>query len=78
MLSGRFRTFQHDHHFTATRHGTLLADKLTFSLPFGPAGWIVSRTIMVPHIRTLLRRRFQLLKHLAETEEWRRYLPPSS
>jgi hypothetical protein len=31
--------------------------------------------VMVPHIRRLLRRRFALLKRIAESEEWREYVP---
>jgi hypothetical protein len=30
---------------------------------------------MVPHIAGLVQRRFQLLKRVAESEEWREYLP---
>jgi hypothetical protein len=29
---------------------------------------------MVPHIRGLMARRFRLLKRVAESEEWRKYL----
>ena len=33
---------------------------------------------MVPHIRSLMRRRFLMLKQVAESEEWRQYLPELS
>jgi ligand-binding SRPBCC domain-containing protein len=75
MIAGRFRSFQHDHHLQATPEGVLLRDELRFSMPFGLPGWIVGRLIMVPHIRGLLRRRFRLLKRIAESDEWRSYLP---
>jgi ligand-binding SRPBCC domain-containing protein len=74
MGRGRFATFQHDHHFLATQGGTLLEDELRFSMPFGWAGETVGRLLMVPHIEGLLRRRFALLKRLAEGDEWRRYV----
>ena len=74
MLAGRFRSFQHDHHFEATSHGVQLRDELRFSMPLGLAGWMVGRWIMVPHIRRLLRRRFLLIRRIAESEEWRQYL----
>ena len=74
MGRGRFAAFQHDHHFTETPTGTLLEDELRFSMPFGFAGALVGRFIMVPHIRGLLHRRFALLKRLAEGEGWRQYL----
>jgi ligand-binding SRPBCC domain-containing protein len=77
MASGRFRAFAHDHEFTEMDGHTLLKDTVRFSLPFGPAGKLVARYIMVPHIRGLLQRRFHLLKRIAESEEWRQYLPPA-
>jgi ligand-binding SRPBCC domain-containing protein len=77
MDSGRFRIFSHDHKLTAAGARTLLHDTVRFSMPFGRAGKLLGQTILVPHIRGLLRRRFALLKHIAESqsEEWRIYLP---
>ena len=74
MGRGRFRTFQHDHHFSEVQGGTLLEDELRFSMPLGWAGRMVGRVVMVPHIRGLLRRRFGLLKGLAEGDGWREYV----
>ena len=71
---GRFAFFQHDHHLSATPDGTLLEDEVRFTLPFGPAGRLVARLILIPHIRGLLRQRFALLKRLAETDAWRKVL----
>ena len=75
MIAGRFRSFEHSHSFEPTANGVQLRDELRFSMPFGPLGWIAGRMVMVPHIHGLLRRRFDLLKRLAEGEEWRLYLP---
>jgi ligand-binding SRPBCC domain-containing protein len=71
---GRFASFQHDHRFSATGDGTCLEDEVRFLLPFGPAGRLVARIILIPHVESLLRRRFSLLKQLAETEGWRSVL----
>jgi ligand-binding SRPBCC domain-containing protein len=75
MVSGRFRTFEHDHEFIEIGGQVLLKDTVRFSLPFGGAGRLVGKYVMIPHIRGLLQRRFQLLKRIAESEEWREYLP---
>ena len=75
MVAGRFRSFEHGHAFTPTQNGTRLNDEVRFTLPFGPFGWLAARFILVPHIRGLMRRRFRLLKQIAESNEWRRYLP---
>lgn len=74
MGRGRFATFQHDHRFTETQGGTLLEDELRFSMPLGWAGEMVGRVVMIPHIKGLLRRRFALLKRLAEGDGWREYV----
>jgi ligand-binding SRPBCC domain-containing protein len=77
MIAGRFRTFEHDHRFTDHGNGmVLLVDELRFTMPLGWLGEMVGRWIMVPHIRGLMGRRFKLLKHIAEGDEWRRYLEP--
>ncbi len=76
MVAGRFASFQHDHAFLDAGKGNVtLSDELRFSMPFGLPGWLVGRFIMVPHIKRLLKRRFRLLKRIAESEEWRSYLP---
>jgi ligand-binding SRPBCC domain-containing protein len=75
MARGRFKRYQHDHRFTEIDDHTLLVDKLRFSLPLGWPGRVVGRYVLIPHISALLRRRMLLLKHVAESQEWRRYLP---
>lgn len=74
MGRGRFRTFCHDHSFLEMEGLTVLQDKVRFSMPLGFAGDMVAEKIMVPHISKLLKRRFLLLKKVAEGEEWRVYL----
>ena len=83
MGRGRFASFHHDHHFTAEapvggRPCTLLEDAVHFALPLGILGAAVGRLVMVPHVRGLVKRRFALLKQLAESDEWRRYLPAAT
>jgi ligand-binding SRPBCC domain-containing protein len=75
MIAGRFKSFQHDHEFTEIAGQVLLKDTIRFSLPWGFAGRLVAKKILVPHIAGLMRRRFALLKRIAESEEWREYLP---
>ncbi len=73
MLAGRFRFFAHDHHFRQTANGVLLDDEVRFEMPFGLPGRLVGGSVLVPHVRKLLRQRFALLKDLAEGEGWRDY-----
>jgi ligand-binding SRPBCC domain-containing protein len=75
MIGGRFKHFQHDHEFTEIGGQTLLKDTIRFSLPLGFVGRLVGKYIILPHIRELMSRRFHLLKRIAESNEWREYLP---
>ncbi len=75
MTRGRFRFFQHEHHFAEISSHTLLQDKVRFSLPLGFVGVLVAKYVMVPYIASLIHKRFFLLKRLAEGDGWKRYLP---
>jgi ligand-binding SRPBCC domain-containing protein len=75
MERGRFKRYQHDHHFFFMDGRTVLNDKIRFTLPLSWLGRIVARTILVPYISRALRRRMKLLKKVAESQEWRKYLP---
>ena len=75
MIAGRFAAFEHDHFFTDRLDGSvLLHDELRFRMRWGAAGVLVSRAMVLPHIRKLLRERFALIKRLAEGDGWRRYI----
>ncbi len=79
MIAGRFASFQHDHNFIDRKDGhVVLLDEVRFAMPLGSVGALLGRTVMVPHIRDLMRRRFAMLKRLAETDGWREYLPELS
>jgi ligand-binding SRPBCC domain-containing protein len=74
MQRGRFKRFQHDHYFAEIDGYTLLTDKLRFSMPLGYPGRLAGKRLLLPHIAQLLRRRLELLKHVAENGDWREYL----
>jgi ligand-binding SRPBCC domain-containing protein len=75
QLRGRFARFKHDHYLQWVDGHTLAYDKVQFSLPFGAPGKMIAKSIMVPYVANLLAKRFALLKRVAESEEWRQYLP---
>jgi len=74
MARGRFRKYQHDHQFTEIDGHTLVVERLRFSMPFGPLGRQLGKRLVVPAVTKLLRRRVELLRQVAESYEWRRYL----
>ena len=75
MIAGRFRTFAHDHAFDLQPDGSvLLRDEIRFTMRWGWLGAASGILLLAPHIRRLMRRRFLLLKTIAEGGEWRKIL----
>ena len=75
MIAGRFRSFAHDHSFDLQSDGSVrMHDEVRFTLRWGWAGDLLGMLLLAPHVRRLLRRRFALLKRMAEGEEWRSFL----
>ncbi|HEY3704469.1 MAG TPA: hypothetical protein VGL22_05370 [Terracidiphilus sp.] len=76
MIAGRFRSFEHDHAFDVLPDGRVrMQDQVRFTMPWGLLGQFVGVLLLAPDIRRLMRRRFSLLKRIAETEEWRKFIP---
>lgn len=76
MQRGAFRSMQHDHHFQALAPDlTEMRDEFRFSAPLGPLGWIAERLILRRYMQALLDERNAVLKQVAESEEWQKYLP---
>lgn len=76
MLRGTFQSLRHDHFFEPEAGGTLMRDVLELSAPLGPLGWLAERLFLTAYMRRFLEARNRVIKEVAESEEWRRYLPP--
>jgi ligand-binding SRPBCC domain-containing protein len=74
MGRGRFRSFQHDHHFEWIDGQTVMWDIVRFSLPLGLLGRVIGKRIVVPHVLKLMGRRMELLRRIAEGSDWERYV----
>lgn len=74
MVDGAFKSFEHDHHLREVGGGTVMEDELRFSLSYGGLGRLVARLIVAPHILRLMRQRFELLKKIAESDKWKKYV----
>ena len=74
MLEGMFASFAHEHHFAMMNDGTRMRDELHFAAPLGLLGRAVERTVLRGHLTRLLWRRNAMIRDVAESEEWRRYL----
>jgi hypothetical protein len=52
-----------------------MSDKLTVEAPFGPLGRLAERLYLTRRMRQLVRQRLECIKAVAESEQWRQYLP---
>jgi ligand-binding SRPBCC domain-containing protein len=78
QVAGAFHSFRHVHRFTEQDRGvTLVEDIFTFKAPLGLLGRIAELLFLTRYMTRLLQRHHQHLKHAAESEEWKRFLPSS-
>ena len=74
MVRGRFRSFEHDHHFEPAGEGaTLMRDVLAFRSPLGPLGALVDALVLKAYLRRMLERRNETIR--ARVEPWQRSAP---
>ena len=66
MVSGRFKRFEHDHHFVERNGGTIMRDVIEFASPFGFVGRLVDRAFMSRYLRHLIVLRNRAIKEAAE------------
>ena len=75
MVRGAFRRFDHDHWFDADHGGgTIARDVFDFDAPLGVLGRLASAVFVTRYMRRLLVERNAVVKRVAESDEWRKYL----
>ncbi len=77
LVSGAFSSMVHDHWFNEQPDGTLMRDRFEFTSPLGILGKIANGLFLTSYMRAFLVRRNAVLKQLAESEGWRRYIQGS-
>jgi ligand-binding SRPBCC domain-containing protein len=78
MLRGPFRSMRHDHFFRAlSGDATEMKDVFCFAAPVPILGRLAEALLLGRYMQTLLRERNAAIKEIAETPEWRKYLPPA-
>lgn len=74
MVTGAFKRLIHDHEFNSQSPGTVMIDRFDFESPFGLLGWFVDRIVLRRYMCRLLCRRNEILKNLAESDGWEKYV----
>jgi hypothetical protein len=75
MVQGAFRFMRGDHYFRSlSSDGTEMKTILRFAAPLSFLGLMAEALFLRRYMRALLRERNLVLKEIAESSEWRKYL----
>ena len=77
MVAGAFKSMKHDHEFLEHPIGTQMNDRFEFQSPLGVLGEIVDQLFLRAYMQRFLVHRNSILKKLAESNDWNRYLARS-
>jgi ligand-binding SRPBCC domain-containing protein len=76
MVQGIFQSMRHDHFFRSLSPGeTEMRDVFCFAAPLGILGRLVEIVVLRRYMQALLRERNDVIREIAESPEWRKYLP---
>jgi len=80
MVKGAFKRFDHDHFFEQSGEQTLMKDVFDYDPPIGILGKFADALFLEKYMREMLAERNQIIKTIAESEDWRKFLngTPSS
>ncbi len=77
MIKGVFATMKHDHFFSAVGDGTEMKDVFEYRAPLGILGRLAEIAFLTAYMRKFMIKRNNILKQIAETDEWKRFLENS-
>jgi ligand-binding SRPBCC domain-containing protein len=76
MTRGPFGFMKHDHSFRSlSADETEMTDVFCFSGPLGLLGRMAESVYLARYMRVLLRERNSVIRQIAESSDWRKYLP---
>jgi len=76
MVKGAFARFDHDHFFDEANLGTIMKDIFDYDSPLGILGNIADTLFLEKYMKNMLEERNNLIKGIAESEDWRKFLSP--
>jgi ligand-binding SRPBCC domain-containing protein len=74
MTRGAFKSLHHEHFFEDRESGTLMIDKFCYETPFWIFGKIFNSLILKKYMTRFLADRNRIIKRVAESNEWRKFL----
>ena len=67
MVSGAFKSFRHEHHFTTSGNQTIMKDIFEFETPLGILGNIFHNMILTHYMTKLLKERNRVIREAAQS-----------
>lgn len=74
MERGIFKKIEHRHIFEEKNGVTEMIDEFCFEAPLGALGSLVCSLFLTRYMRRLLEKRNDLIRRVAESDEWKKYL----
>lgn len=74
MIKGAFLRFDHDHFFETKNAQTIMRDVFDYDSPLWIFGKIADALFLENYMREILTSRNDLIKQVAESEDWRNFL----
>jgi ligand-binding SRPBCC domain-containing protein len=74
MVKGAFKRFDHDHFFETRNSRTIMKDVFDYDSPLGFLGKLADGLFLENYMKKLLESRNKLIKAVAESDEWKKYI----
>jgi ligand-binding SRPBCC domain-containing protein len=74
QVKGDFKMMKHIHHFKPCDNGTIMIDVVEFEAPYGTMGKLFNKLYLTTYLKRLIEQRNKVLKEVAETDKWRKFL----
>jgi ligand-binding SRPBCC domain-containing protein len=74
MLKGAFKKMKHLHLFEQKGEQTIMKDIFEFESPFGFIGKLFNKLVLTSYMKRFLTERNKILKTVAESDQWKKYL----
>ncbi len=75
MVKGDFKFMQHRHYFIEQGDDTVMKDFFEFEAPFGFIGRMAEKLFLKNYLVNLLRKRNEIIRQVAESDQWKKFLP---
>jgi ligand-binding SRPBCC domain-containing protein len=74
QVHGDFAMMKHEHYFKPIENGTIMIDQFHYELKKGIAGKLLNRLYLENYMTSLLNKRNEMIKQVAESNHWKQFL----